>query len=232
MNTTDTSSTTGTIGTTAENTTGTTAKSTTAKSTTVENATVENATVENATVENATAASTTVPRRSGAAAALLRRTLRGHASGVTVITVPGPAGFTASSFTSVSLEPALVSFCLDAEISAAPAVLRAEHFAVHLLGAHHTDLARTFARWSPDRFAAPGWTAHRLGPPLFPSAAGWLVAGVTLRQRIGDHWLIVGELADAAPPAASSPDHHDASATTPLIHHNGSFASAAPLPPG
>ncbi|MFD4178333.1 MULTISPECIES: flavin reductase family protein [Streptomyces] len=176
-----------------------------------------------------TAESTTAPRRSGAAA-LLRRTLRGHASGVTVITVPGPAGFTASSFTSVSLEPALVSFCLDAEISAAPAVLRAEHFAVHLLGAHHTDLARTFARWSPDRFAAPGWTAHRLGPPLFPSAAGWLVAGITLRQRIGDHWLIVGELADAAPPAASSPDHHDAPATTPLIHHNGSFASAAPLP--
>ncbi|MFE3383207.1 flavin reductase family protein [Streptomyces anulatus] len=219
MNTTDTSSTTGTTGTTAENTTGTTAESTTAESTT------------GTTAENTTAANTTAPRRSGAAAALLRRTLRGHASGVTVITVPGPAGFTASSFTSVSLEPALVSFCLDAEISAAPAVLRAEHFAVHLLGARHTGLARTFARWSPDRFAAPGWTAHRLGPPLFPSAAGWLVAGVTLRQRIGDHWLIVGELADAAPPAASSPDRHDASATTPLIHHNGAFASAAPLPP-
>ncbi|MFJ8249974.1 flavin reductase family protein [Streptomyces sp. NPDC094466] len=178
----------------------------------------------------ATAASPGAPLRSGAAA-LLRRTLRGHASGVTVITVPGPAGFTASSFTSVSLEPALVSFCLDAEVSAAPAVLRAEHFAVHLLGARHTGLARTFARWSPDRFATPGWTDHRLGPPLFPSVAGWLVAGVTLRQRIGDHWLIVGELADAAPPAASSPDHHDASAAGPLIHHNGSFASAAPLPP-
>ncbi|MFH9266107.1 flavin reductase family protein [Streptomyces sp. NPDC017546] len=181
------------------------------------------------TTETATA-STTAPQGSEAAA-LLRRTLRGHASGVTVITVPGPAGFTASSFTSVSLEPALVSFYLDAETSAAPSVLRAEHFAVHLLGARHTALARTFARWSPDRFAAPGWTAHRLGPPLFLAATGWLVARVTLRQRVGDHWLIVGELADAAPPAASSPGHHAPPAATPLIHHNGSFASAAPLPP-
>ena len=43
-------------------------------------------------------------------AATLRRALRQHAAGVTVITVPGPAGFTATSFTSVSLEPALVSF--------------------------------------------------------------------------------------------------------------------------
>lgn len=34
---------------------------------------------------------------------ILRRTLRRHAAGVTVITVPGPAGFTATSFTSVSL---------------------------------------------------------------------------------------------------------------------------------
>ncbi|WP_103531604.1 flavin reductase family protein [Streptomyces sp. SM11] len=178
----------------------------------------------------ATTPDTTAPQGSEAAA-LLRRTLRGHASGVTVITVPGPVGFTASSFTSVSLEPALVSFCLDAETSAAPAVLRAEHFAVHLLGARHTALARTFARWSPDRFDAPGWTAHRLGPPLFPPAAGWLVARVELRQRIGDHWLIVGELADAAPPAPSDPDRSAPSAAAPLIHHNGAFAGAAPLPP-
>ncbi|MEV8007633.1 flavin reductase family protein [Streptomyces parvus] len=156
---------------------------------------------------------------------LLRRTLRGHAAGVTVITVPGPAGFTASSFTSVSLEPALVSFYLDAESSAAPAVLRAEHFAVHLLSTRHTALARTFTRWAPDRFDAPGWTRHRLGPPLFTPAAGWLVARVELRQRIGDHWLIVGEPADAAPP-----DYTALAPATPLTHHNGSFAAATSLP--
>ncbi|MFJ7088120.1 flavin reductase family protein [Streptomyces griseus] len=170
-----------------------------------------------------TEAETTAVAEGPAAADLLRRTLRGHAAGVTVITVPGPAGFTASSFTSVSLEPALVSFYLDARTSAAPAVLRAGHFAVHLLGTGHTALARTFARWTPDRFDAPGWTRHRLGPPLFPAAAGWLVARVELRQRIGDHWLIVGELADAAPP--------DPSASTPLVHCNGGFAGATPIPP-
>ncbi len=131
---------------------------------------------------------------------LLRRTLARPRGGRHRDHRARPGGFTASSFTSVSLEPALVSFYLDAESSAAPAVLRAEHFAVHLLSTRHTALARTFARWAPDRFDDPGWTRHRLGPPLFTPAAGWLVARVELRQRIGDHWLIVGEPADAAPP--------------------------------
>ena len=48
---------------------------------------------------------------------LLRRTLRHQAAGVTILTVPGPAGFTATSFTSVSLQPALVSFYLAATAS-------------------------------------------------------------------------------------------------------------------
>lgn len=61
------------------------------------------------TITTATA-TTSAPTPAGAD--IVRRTLRRHAAGVTVITVPGPAGFTATSFTSVSLEPALVSFCI------------------------------------------------------------------------------------------------------------------------
>jgi Flavin reductase like domain/Luciferase-like monooxygenase len=59
---------------------------------------------------------------------LFRALLRRHAAAVVVITAPGepPAGFTATSFTSVSLEPPLVSFCLARTASAWPAVQAAD----------------------------------------------------------------------------------------------------------
>ncbi|WP_409062405.1 flavin reductase family protein [Streptomyces sp. SYP-A7185] len=68
-------------------------------------------------------------------------TLRRHAAGVTVITVPGPAGFTATSFTSVSLRPPLVSFYLGLTASTARAVDDATRFAVHVLGTQDAALA-------------------------------------------------------------------------------------------
>jgi flavin reductase (DIM6/NTAB) family NADH-FMN oxidoreductase RutF len=152
---------------------------------------------------------------------ILRRTLRRHAAGVTVITVPGPAGFTATSFTSVSLEPALVSFCLGLTASTFPAVQRADRFAVHVLGTGNTTLARQFARSGIDRFAGIPWTEGDDGLPLLDEVPAWLTARVTLRQRVGDHVLVVGEV-DAGG------GHHEGEA---LVHHNGAFAVPVRLPP-
>ncbi|MFJ1601431.1 flavin reductase family protein [Streptomyces sp. NPDC088261] len=152
---------------------------------------------------------------------ILRRTLRRHAAGVTVITVPGPAGFTATSFTSVSLEPALVSFCLGLTASAFPAVRRADRFAVHVLGAGNTALARQFARSGVDRFAGIPWAEEADGLPLLDGVPAWLTARVTLRRRIGDHLLVVGEI-----DAGGGHGEGDA-----LVHHDGAFAVPVRLPP-
>jgi flavin reductase (DIM6/NTAB) family NADH-FMN oxidoreductase RutF len=137
-----------------------------------------------------------------------------------VITVPGPAGFTATSFTSVSLEPALVSFCLGATASALAAVERADRFAVHLPGTENTTLARRFARSGIDRFAGVPWREHDGGLPLLDGVPAWLTARVTLRQGIGDHVLVVGEV-------ASGGGHGEGPA---LVHHNGAFAAPVHLP--
>ncbi|WP_326614093.1 flavin reductase family protein [Streptomyces scopuliridis] len=152
---------------------------------------------------------------------ILRRTLRRHAAGVTVITVPGPAGFTATSFTSVSLEPALVSFCLGLTASTLAAVQSADRFAVHVLGSENTTLARQFARSGIDRFAGVPWTTDHDGLPLLEGVPAWLSARVTLRQRVGDHVLVVGEV-------ESGGGHGEGPA---LVHHNGAFATPVPLPP-
>ncbi|MFG2938312.1 flavin reductase family protein [Streptomyces sp. NPDC048282] len=152
-------------------------------------------------------------------AELLRRTLREHAAGVTVITVPGPAGFTATSFTSVSLEPSLVTFFVALTASTAAAVARADHFAVHLLGARHADLAVRFAARAVPRFHGVDWTSSPEGVPLLQGVAR-LTARTVLRQRVGDHLQVVGALLDAEP----LPGHE------PLVHHHGGYATTAPLP--
>ncbi|MFJ5837293.1 flavin reductase family protein [Streptomyces shenzhenensis] len=150
-------------------------------------------------------------------AELLRRTLRRHPSGVTVVTVPGPAGFTATSFTSVSLDPALVSFYVSSGASTAPAVRSAEVFAVHLLGAGQERVARAFARSGVDRFADTEWTATAEGLPLLTGVPAWLTARPVRLQPIGDHLLVVGRVLTAGGPATGAP----------LIHHDGGFGTLA-----
>ncbi|MDX3751732.1 flavin reductase family protein [Streptomyces sp. AK08-02] len=149
------------------------------------------------------------------AAELLRRTLRRHAAGVTVLTVPGPAGFTATSFTSASLEPALVSFYLSTTASSAPAVRAAPVFAAHVLGVDQQELAERFARSGVDRFAGVSWSPGPEGVPLLEGVPAWLTARPVLRQEIGDHLLVVGQVTAAGGGAARSP----------LLHHAGTFGS-------
>ncbi|GAA4686767.1 flavin reductase family protein [Streptomyces chumphonensis] len=146
---------------------------------------------------------------------LLRRTLRRHAAGVTVVTVPGPAGFTATSFTSLSLRPALVSFCVATASSAALAVTRADRFAVHLLGADDAGLAERFARSGTDRFAGTPHAYRDGGLPVLGAAPVWLAARVRARHAVGDHLLVVGEVEAGAVRRT----------TSPLVRHAGAYTT-------
>jgi flavin reductase (DIM6/NTAB) family NADH-FMN oxidoreductase RutF len=148
---------------------------------------------------------------------LFRELLRHQASTVTVVTAPGtpPAGFTATSFTSVSLVPPLVSFCLGRASSSWPAVARAEHVAVHLLSYRQQDLARQFATSGIDRFAAP--TVWRVGPhgvPVLDGTLAWLVCRVVDRVVAGDHAVVLSEPLVAR--------HGDGD--FPLLYHQGRYA--------
>ncbi|MEV5734498.1 MULTISPECIES: flavin reductase family protein [unclassified Streptomyces] len=149
---------------------------------------------------------------------LLRSTFRRHAAGVAVITArgpAGPAGFTATSLTSVSAEPPLVSFGIGTGASSWPAVAAAEHVGVHILGEHQSDLAATFARSGADRFGAP--TAWREGPrgvPVLDDVLAWLVCRVVGRVPAGDHRIVLAEvvLGDST------------GAGRPLLYHQGRFS--------
>ncbi|MEG3628256.1 flavin reductase family protein [Streptomyces poriticola] len=148
---------------------------------------------------------------------LLRSVFRRHAAGVAVITArggDGPVGFTATSLTSVSAEPPLLSFGIGTGSSSWPAVSRAEHVGVHVLGEHQRELAATFARSGADRFAPPTvWRDGAEGVPVLDGVLARLVCRVVGRVPAGDHRIVLAEvlLGDAE------------GSGRPLLYHQGRF---------
>ena len=152
---------------------------------------------------------------------LFRHLLRPHAAGVVVITAPGirPAGFTATSFTSVSLHPPLVSFCLNRSSSSWPTVETAGHVGVHVLTDAQEEIARTFATSGVDRFAAPTrWRPGPHGVPIVDGALAVLVCRVARRVAAGDHTIVLAE------PVEGEYAEQD---SAPLVYHMGRYVRAA-----
>jgi flavin reductase (DIM6/NTAB) family NADH-FMN oxidoreductase RutF len=152
---------------------------------------------------------------------LFRAVLRRHAAGVVVITAPGhtPVGFTATSFTSVSLDPPLVSFCLNRHASSWPAVSEADYVAVHVLADHQEHIARTFARSGIDRFATPlRWRPGPFDVPLLEDVQAVLICRIADRVAAGDHAIVLAE-----PVTAEHVDHD----TSPLLYHMGRYLRPA-----
>jgi flavin reductase (DIM6/NTAB) family NADH-FMN oxidoreductase RutF len=148
---------------------------------------------------------------------LLRSVFRRHAAGVAVITAQGsegPVGFTATSLTSVSAEPPLLSFGIGTGASSWPVIAETGHVGVHILGEHQQELAATFARSGADRFGAPtGWREGPEGVPVLDGVLAWLVCRVAARVPAGDHRIVLAEVVLGDPTGAGRP----------LLYHQGRF---------
>ncbi|MER7106932.1 flavin reductase [Streptomyces sp. NPDC000229] len=157
-----------------------------------------------------------------------RRVLARWPSGVGIITTAGPDGLrhgmTASSFSSVSLDPPLVLVCLDRRIRSHELVTRNGVFAVNVLGRDHIGLGRRFAGLTPgvtDRFAEGDWLPGATGSPVLTDAAAWVDCRVRHVYPGGDHTIFVGEVIAAGVPRI----------TSPLLFHSRSWGQLAdPLP--
>ena len=96
----------------------------------------------------------------------LRHVFSNFPTGVTIITTldagKNPIGLTISSFTSVSLDPPLILWCMTRDSNMLGEFEACTHFAVNILAADQADLSRRFAMPSDERFAAaPGRREHR-----------------------------------------------------------------------
>ncbi|MFR9797283.1 flavin reductase family protein [Streptomyces sp. MS06] len=154
----------------------------------------------------------------------LRDVLGRYATGVTVVTCAGapggPAGLTVNSFTSVSLDPPLVLWCLALSSRARPAFTAAEYFAVNVLAAGQRDLAARFAG-PGDRFRGLAVRSGPHGEPLLPGAAATLCCRRSGLVPAGDHLLLLGAV-----------EQHTRTGRRVLLFADGAYheGPAAPAP--
>jgi flavin reductase (DIM6/NTAB) family NADH-FMN oxidoreductase RutF len=128
----------------------------------------------------------------------LRDVLGRYATGVTVVTTTYEGryvGLTVNSFTSVSLEPPLVLWCLRRDSSSQPAFTTARYFAVNVLAADQRDLAVRFAG-AGERFRGTTVRPTAYGLPLLSGAVATLVCRREPVVPAGDHVVLIGHVLD------------------------------------
>lgn len=146
----------------------------------------------------------------------LRRVYGCYPSGVTAVCamVDGqPVGMAASSFTSVSVEPPLVSICIQNDSRTWARLKKAARLGLSVLAEDHGDACRSLSRKDGDRFAGVPWMELATGAVVVSKASAWLDCRLRSEVRAGDHTIAVLEVcaldADAAMP--------------PLVFHGSRF---------
>jgi flavin reductase (DIM6/NTAB) family NADH-FMN oxidoreductase RutF len=128
------------------------------------------------------------------------RQVLGHfTTGVTVITAAGeagPVGLAVGSFSSVSLDPALVGFFADKGSTSWPKIEATGAFCVNILGEDQEDVCRRFASKEPDKFAGLGWSPAGSGSPLLNGVIAWIDCDIDQVVEAGDHVLVLGKVRD------------------------------------
>jgi flavin reductase (DIM6/NTAB) family NADH-FMN oxidoreductase RutF len=131
--------------------------------------------------------------------AALRSAFGCFGTGVTVITTQtkdGPIGMTANSFSSVSLDPALVLWSAALRSKRHEAFVGASHFCIHILAAEQLDMAYHFASQGHD-FSKFDWSAGPTGAPSLKGVLAQFQCQMFAVHPAGDHSLIIGEITHA-----------------------------------
>ncbi|MFQ3664816.1 MAG: flavin reductase family protein [Sphingomonadaceae bacterium] len=140
------------------------------------------------------------------------------ATGVTIVTSIDArgrrVGFTANSFTSVSLEPPLLLVCPARDASSLPVIRSSGHFGVSVLAASQRELAERFARRGVDRFASGSWVEAESGVPLLEGASANFACTLLQETEAGDHVVLIGRI-DSFRAAPERP---------PLLYLKGAYA--------
>ncbi|MGZ8649228.1 MAG: flavin reductase family protein [Solirubrobacteraceae bacterium] len=163
------------------------------------------------------AAHAAAPAEPGIDARPLRAALGRFATGVAFVTteVRGvPLGLIVSTFTAVSLEPPLVSFCPARDSLTWRRMRTSGRFDVNVLAARHAAFARHAAERGADRFADAG--------PALADALAVLECEIDAEHAAGDHWIVVGRVRELRLPADHPPLVYWAGAFGDFDHHERS----------
>ena len=152
-----------------------------------------------------------------------RNALGSFVTGVTIITTLDeqgrPAGLTANSFNSVSLDPPMVLWSLALDSTCLPAFRQAGWWAVHVLAAGQEQLSNQFARRDADKFQGVPTMPGPDGIPLLDGSAARFVCRAAFEYEGGDHAIFLGEV-----------QSFEQSGQAPLVYHQGRYAAVTAQP--
>lgn len=104
-----------------------------------------------------------------------------------------PHGLTISSFTSVSLRPPLILFCVDHGCSVLPHFRAILYFAINILTDLQRELSVIFSANPEGRFDSVDWRPGTYGAPILGSTLACLECETRAIYDQGDHAIIIGE---------------------------------------
>lgn len=146
----------------------------------------------------------------------LRRTFAAFPTGVTTVIaqVDGkPVGFTLSSFTNVSLEPALVLISPSKKSNSWAQIKNSPSIGVSILASNQEDIALTLSKKNIDRFANIDYRSLPKGAVLIEGSTAWFETRLVEEVSAGDHVVAILEILA----------HGRDLAKEPLVHHSGKF---------
>ena len=154
----------------------------------------------------------------------MRRVLGHFCSGITVVTAIDttgrPVGFTCQSFSSLSLDPPLVSFCPARTSTTWPVIRAADTFAINVLGADHDHLSGQFARSGTDKFRGVDWAPGEFGAPIVRGVTAWAECRLWAEYDGGDHTIVAAKVLRL---------HADATRSA-LLYYRGAYHVPTPHP--
>jgi flavin reductase (DIM6/NTAB) family NADH-FMN oxidoreductase RutF len=147
-----------------------------------------------------------------------RHALGAFPTGVTVVTTIDndgqPIGFTANSFSSVSIDPKLILICIDKASINLEAFIESAYFAVNILSEKQQQMSTTFASPVDDRFSHVDWQTKTTGCPIISDAVAWFDCTKDKCVDAGDHYILLGKVVE-----------FDSTIMTPLVFLRGNYVN-------
>lgn len=151
---------------------------------------------------------------------LLRDAFGTFMTGVTVVTtldeMGAPIGFTANSFSSVSLDPPLLLVSIAKTSANYARFMAAKGFAINILAEGQKDVSNTFAKPVEDRFSAVKWQIGPHGAPILHGVSAWFDCQTHQVIEAGDHAILIGKV-----------EAFEASGQSGLGYYRGSYFTPA-----
>ncbi|MDR0236197.1 flavin reductase [Acinetobacter sp.] len=130
-----------------------------------------------------------------------------------------PTGLVVGTFQSLSLEPALVTFCVDKSSSTWPVLRNKGKFTANILSTSQVDVCKALGRKGDEKFKGLSYENGPIGTPRLAHSVAWIDCTVLSEVIAGDHFMIVGAI-----------KAFEFGNNAPLVFSGGKLSECLPLP--